>query len=321
MPIVNVTLPSDGTGADVGDYNTAILAILAVLNGHIASDNIEPASLDWSVMSGTMTNVIPSTAMQDSGSMEKWRDESDLSYVVSGLIWSAVSGLNGTMSSGMYYSPNGIRYAVGSVASRAFTASKDTYISISPTGTIAYQEVANGANMPLLSANYRWLYKVVSSGAALTSFVDLRSISPITVYNVDSFSFGEKLVKPANFTAIIAANFAPQDIPGSTITVYVPAGCIVEVSYGCSFQSATGANSERDIILWDNIANASVSTTIHTTGAISVSSHQVYYSTVSGSDQFASFRLRGNGNGANGSSAFDFRNLYLKTRILKLTTY
>lgn len=42
MPIVNVTLPSDGTGADVGDYNPAILAILAVLNGHIASDNIEP---------------------------------------------------------------------------------------------------------------------------------------------------------------------------------------------------------------------------------------------------------------------------------------
>lgn len=101
----------------------------------------------------------------------------------------------------------------------------------------------------------------------------------------------------------------------------MPAGCVVEVSYGCAFQNATGANTERDIVLWDNIANASVSTTIHATTTLAVSSHQVYYSTASGSDQFASFRLRGSGNGANGSSAFDFRNLYIKTRILKLTTY
>ena len=37
MPIINVNLPSDGTGADVADYNGPINAIPAVVNGHLVS--------------------------------------------------------------------------------------------------------------------------------------------------------------------------------------------------------------------------------------------------------------------------------------------
>lgn len=177
MPIVNVTLPSDGTGADVGDYNPAILAILAVLNGHIASDNIEPGSLDWSVMSGTMTNVIPSTAMQDSGSMEKFRSESKIGFSASGLVWSALTGLNATMTAGIQYTPDGLRRSISAVTSRAFTASKDTYISVSPTGTIAYQETTNGGTMPALSTDYLLIAKVVTGASAITSVVDYRRMS------------------------------------------------------------------------------------------------------------------------------------------------
>lgn len=185
MPIVNVTLPSDGTGADVGDYNPAILAILAVLNGHIASDNIEPGSLDWSVMSGTMTNVIPSTAMQDSGSMEKWRDEANIGFTASGLVWSALTGLNATMTAGIQYTPDGLRRSISAVTSRTFTASKDTYISISPAGAIAYTEVANNAAQPALGTDYRWLAKVVTSVSAITSVTDMRQTAVIGSQNID----------------------------------------------------------------------------------------------------------------------------------------
>lgn len=185
MPIVNVTLPSDGTGADVGDYNPAILAILAVLNGHIASDNIEPGSLDWSVMSGTMTNVIPSTAMQDSGSMEKFRAESKIGFSASGLVWSALTGLNATMTAGVQYTPDGLRRNISAVTSRAFTASKDTYISISPAGALSYQEVANNAAQPALGTDYRWLAKVVTSASAITSVTDMRQTGAVGPQNID----------------------------------------------------------------------------------------------------------------------------------------
>lgn len=186
MPIVNVTLPSDGTGADVGDYNPAILAILAVLNGHIASDNIEPGSLDWSVMSGTMTNVIPSTAMQDSGSAEKFRDEANIGFTASGLVWSALTGLNATMTAGIQYTPDGLRRSVSAVTSRAFTVSKDTYVSISPAGALSYQEVANNAAQPALTnSDYRWLAKVVTSASAITSVTDMRQTGAIGPQNID----------------------------------------------------------------------------------------------------------------------------------------
>lgn len=185
MPIVNVTLPSDGTGADVGDYNPAILAILAVLNGHIASDNIEPGSLDWSVMSGTMTNVIPSTAMQDSGSAEKFRAESKIGFSASGLVWSALTGLNATMTAGIQYTPDGLRRSISAVTSRAFTASKDTYISVSPAGALSYQEVANNAAQPALGTDYRWLAKVVTSVSAITSVTDMRQTGVIGSQNID----------------------------------------------------------------------------------------------------------------------------------------
>lgn len=177
MPIINVNLPSDGTGADVADYNGPINAILAVVNGHLAADNMEPGGLDWSVMSGSMSNVIPSAAMQDSGNLEKFRDETNVSLILSGMAWSIVSGLNGTMSSGVLYSLNGIRYAVGSIASRAFTASKDTYVSVSPTGAIAYQETTNGGTMPALSTDYLLIAKVVTGASAITSVVDYRRMS------------------------------------------------------------------------------------------------------------------------------------------------
>lgn len=57
MPVINVTLPSDGTTADVGDYNSVITAMLATINGLLDDDNI--ASLSGTkIIAGTL----PATA-------------------------------------------------------------------------------------------------------------------------------------------------------------------------------------------------------------------------------------------------------------------
>lgn len=58
MPIINVTLPSDGTNADVADFNDPITQILATVNGFLDDDNI--ASLSGSKI---LANTIPESAL------------------------------------------------------------------------------------------------------------------------------------------------------------------------------------------------------------------------------------------------------------------
>ncbi len=91
-------------------------------------------------------------------------------FVSSGCVWSTVSGLSGTMSSGTLFI-NGNMAVVNGVISKTFTASKDTYIDIDVNGNVYYQEVSNGAASPSITANSIRIAKVVTSGAAITSIV------------------------------------------------------------------------------------------------------------------------------------------------------
>lgn len=180
MPLVDLTgapLPNDDETADAGDVSLPIQAILAVVNGHIDTTNIEPGGLAWSVM-GTLSKDIPGSAMEDDSNVKLYRDEANIQFVVSGLEWSALSGLNGAMSAGTFYSPTGTRIEVAAIATRAFNASKDTYASISPSGSISYQEVANNAAAPALGTNYQWLAKVVTNGSAITTVTSMRQTQP-----------------------------------------------------------------------------------------------------------------------------------------------
>lgn len=238
MPIVIVNLPSDGTSADVADYNGPINAILAVMNGHLAADNIEPGSLDWSVMSGTMTNVIPSGAMQDSGSIEKFRAESKIGFTASGLVWSALTGLNATMTAGVQYTPDGLRRSISAVASRAFTVSKDTYISISPAGALSYQEVVNNAAWPTLGTDFCWLAKVVTSASAITSVTDMRQTSAIGSQNIDWATSMANNIKSASNTVTTNPSNGNTSLQAAgaafQVTVSGTAYAFVSVHIGCS---------------------------------------------------------------------------------------
>lgn len=78
-------------------------------------------------------------------------------HVASGLVWSGDaygSTRLASMTSGVVYIA-GVRFAVGAVNNRTFTASKDTYIDVDSTGALVYTEVANNAASPALASGTR----------------------------------------------------------------------------------------------------------------------------------------------------------------------
>lgn len=109
----------------------------------------------------------------DNNRLQLFRAETCFDFVQSGLIWTLVSGLNGTMTAGVAYIADGSnlmqRITPAQIASRAFTASKDTYVDLGSDGTIYYNEVANGATAPSLSSNRMRIAVVVTSGSAITA--------------------------------------------------------------------------------------------------------------------------------------------------------
>lgn len=120
------------------------------------------------------TDLSTGDADIDNNRLQLYRGDTCYDHVKSGLVWSLSSGLNGTMTTGIAYvtSPTGlsVRLSVAAIASRAFTASKDTYVDLAYDGTIYYTEVANGATTGFgLSANRVRLAKVVTNGSTITS--------------------------------------------------------------------------------------------------------------------------------------------------------
>ena len=179
-----VTVPQVNPNDEVTalSVNQGPNAIAAVVNGNLDDANI-------STVSGTKitAGTAPSTIFTDSANVEKFRQEGNVAFVQSGLIWSALTGLNGAMTSGVLYATNGSRISVAAIATRAFTASRDTYVSVSATGVVdGFQEVTNNATPPTLAAGYQPLSKVVTNGSAITSVSDMRQLTPgANVYRQD----------------------------------------------------------------------------------------------------------------------------------------
>lgn len=89
----------------------------------------------------------------------KVNDGLDSSYNITGLSVSFTSGnviVDGTYISIGYFT-------------KAFTASKDTYVDVGTNGTIDYTEVSNGADEPSLESGHLRLFKVVSTATAISS--------------------------------------------------------------------------------------------------------------------------------------------------------
>ena len=145
-------------------------AIAAVVNGNIDDTNV-------STLSGTKitAGTVPVAAFDTASNPETRESETHGDLVASGLVWSTLTGLNGTMSSGVAY-VSGKRLVVASVATYAFTASRDTYVYVDNTGAIQYSPQTNGAAQPATPANNQLIAKVVTNGSTITGISDLRVI-------------------------------------------------------------------------------------------------------------------------------------------------
>lgn len=93
------------------------------------------------------------------------------SYVDSGCVWSATSGLAAAMTSGVVYLNVGgvmVPITIASISSNTFTANKDTYVDVSVSGAVVYTEVSNNATTGMtLVANNKRLGKVVTNGSGI----------------------------------------------------------------------------------------------------------------------------------------------------------
>jgi hypothetical protein len=171
MTVVSPTQSNPNDEIKASSINDPINQIATVINGNLDNTNINSLS-GAKIQAGT----VPATAMTTDSNPETRMSESLGNFVASGGVWSQSSGLVGTMTAGVVYI-GGKRVTVAAVATKTFTASKDTYVSVDNGGAISYQEVANNAAVPTLPANSVWLAKVVSA-AAITSVADLRITAP-----------------------------------------------------------------------------------------------------------------------------------------------
>lgn len=139
------------------------------------------------------------------GSLEtlrKWLDDNFADFIISGLTAPTSANLTHTIALGVA-TVQGYRMETPATA-RTYTASKDTYVDLkydaaTPTGVFTFVEVANGAAEPAVTANSLRIFKVVTSGTAITSVIERASRGFLSLYT-------QTIDIPAASPATIAAN-------------------------------------------------------------------------------------------------------------------
>lgn len=134
-------------------------------------------------VSGT-TGTFTSDITEKGSTLTTQRDELVFDHVASGCVWSGDSygsTLAASMTSGVIYLA-GKRLTVATVTARAFTASKDTYVDLSDSGsgtaTITYTEVANNAASPALTAGRMRIAVVVTGASNIASVASINQGQP-----------------------------------------------------------------------------------------------------------------------------------------------
>jgi hypothetical protein len=135
-----------------------------VINGNIegGGQNIKAGSITSSDLATSINPVV-------------FLGESFNDWTFSGMLPPTSGTLSTTISAGVSY-VSGVRVETAATA-HTYTASKDTYTYINAGGFFDYVEVANGAAAPSTPTDDLLLAKVVTSGTAVTSVTDLRTLS------------------------------------------------------------------------------------------------------------------------------------------------
>lgn len=160
---------------------------------------------------------IVETALADAINPRLRADETIANFVYSGCVWAAVSGFTATMTGGTIY-VNGFRVIVSGVGSETFAASEDTYIDIDDLGNITYQGVSNGSAAPALTANSIRVAKVITSGSAVSSVVQVGSDSLGDIIYPIGAASAKGLQNPVKFSVYwLAGEVAYLNASGETI--------------------------------------------------------------------------------------------------------
>lgn len=166
--LTNLTLAPGYTdlGNDVGDFIECIPTsfwVNSMMDGIFVGHNPD----------GSFKVAALKAALGNDGNLVQSLDDVLGDFVLSGGVWSLLSGLNGQMTAMTAYI-NGYKNTLAAVATRAFTLSKDTYVDVLHNTTtnvfsLVYSEVANGAAAPALAADSIRIAKVVTNGSTITS--------------------------------------------------------------------------------------------------------------------------------------------------------
>lgn len=160
---------SSGAVIYAADHNEMGSRIAAVVNGGIDSTNISPTA----AISGSQlaTGAITDTQLDTSVSAVTRGSETLFDFVASGCVWTADAAGStrlASMTAGVVYI-GGKRVAVSAVTSRTFTASKDVYVDVDNTGTLAYADGTTNAASGALAANSIRLAIVVVGASSIAA--------------------------------------------------------------------------------------------------------------------------------------------------------
>lgn len=210
--------------------------VAAVINGNIGTDNITNGSITTGKI---VASVNPET-----------RDaEIHQSFVYTGLTLNPTTGwsnLEAGITAGTAY-VNGKRAVVSAVNSHTFTASKDTYVDVDYNGSITYVPVANGAETPAVTSNSTRLMKVVTSGTAITSYTDMRTLSPLKDRVCAFAAYDNRVGAQTAANTIVPLNTKRYDLGGdyntSTYKFTAPVKGIYQFNWNAFTTSASGSRS------------------------------------------------------------------------------
>lgn len=219
QPAVNSALASVPVLANV----TAIAQAIQAFDG----SQINAGSVSATALS---TNINPNTLLHDTIAP----------FVEANCIWSAVSGLVGTMTGGIIYvGPSGSvqRVVVNGIGSKTFTASSDTYIDIDYNGNVTYSAVSNNASAPTITANAVRVAKVITNGTAITSVIQTGydSLNNLIYPTSPSQNAGKLDVGSYTNAGTAGGTFSYMNLGGIKFLWGITAALATGTSYGITF--------------------------------------------------------------------------------------
>lgn len=187
--------PTTPTNGQTGDA-TPILANFVAIQQAIAS-------FDGSQL---QSKSVTEAALADAINPRLRYSETLSNFVQSGCVWTAVSGLQGTMTGGTVY-VSGYRVIVSGVGSNTFDASKDVYVDVDYLGNITYNEVSNGSSAPSLAVNSVRLAKVITGASSISSIIQSDTDGGSNpIYPTSSIGADSWLVWTPSFTNLTIGN-------------------------------------------------------------------------------------------------------------------